>query len=473
MFRRGLLCATALALVLMGAPGGAPRADVTPAPGSPRARLQGASTRGALHLFLYQTPGRFGQEYTAAQLATVARLYDMVTWVYAGSGVTQALRAAGRNMLVTQYNDLTWSGDYDQIPGVPWMPMDWEWIDGHENFFSHSSATKPWSEKNRIPNPFFGWDTGGRPIPFAGTPHEWQANPLDFDSEHPGNLDKWVNYFTARSKALIDQDAMDGLMIDEAMQPYSIPPDGYEPEAWHTAVKRALAFVRDQLGPDKVIFWNGIMQDALVLAPDAALAGGWARPRSLDYFESGDGALIECFVTCYLAPLPDVWPQALWEQIQDLSMEIARRGVLLAQSPTNRDDTRMYSLASFYIVKGDHSYYGRGMEWLPEYGVALGSPLLTGEHITDYLVAPGRDLGVAQATGTVYSRPYERGLALANPSKQAATVRLARRGYLVLPQGGGAIGGDGALPEGSVTYEPVDTVELPPQSGALVVWEAQ
>lgn len=468
-------------IVALAVPAGPPAARAgTPTPGSARARLKSTSTLDGLHLFLYQTSGRLGTHYTPAQLATVGALYDLVTWVYAGSGVPGALRQGNPNVIVTQYNDLTWVGDWNIKTGVPWMPMDWDWVNSHESFFSHSAAARPWSEKSRIPNPFFGWGSGSsiigwdpddKPDPRLGTPHEWQANPFDIDTADPTNLHRWVNYFADRTRALIEQDSMDGVMVDEAMQPYSLPPDGFEPEAWHAAVKRALAFLRERVGEGAVMFWNGILQDALLFPQDLAAAGGWARPRSLDYLESADGALIECYVTCYLDPFPDVWPQPVWEEIQDLGMEIDRRGgVLLALSPSAGDGTRLFSLASFYLLKGDHSYYGRRMEWLPEYEVEMGRPLATGVHVADYLVAPGRDLGVAGARGVVYARPYEAGVVLVNPSAEDARVDLGRQGFVVRPTGGGGIGASGVRPAGSITYEPTTSVDLPPQSGALVVW---
>jgi hypothetical protein len=107
---------------------------------------------------------------------------------------------------------------------------------------------------------------------------------------------------------------------------------------------------------------------------------------------------------------------------------------------------------------------------LPEFGVAMGKPLVFGEHIRDYLVVPGTDLGVAAATGIVYARPYEAGVVLVNPSILNARAQLSRSGYVVRAEGGGWIGGDGSLPPGNVTYESVEIVELPSQSGALVVW---
>ncbi|MFA5786203.1 MAG: hypothetical protein WDA71_04325 [Actinomycetota bacterium] len=73
--------------------------------------------------------GRLGREYTAAQLATAARLYDLFTWQYAGSGVTGFLHQRRPDIIVMHYADLTWVGDYDLLPGLSWMPFDWGYVE--------------------------------------------------------------------------------------------------------------------------------------------------------------------------------------------------------------------------------------------------------------------------------------------------------------------------------------------------------
>src|SRR5579884_3032489 len=65
-------------------------AVASPAPGSPRARLLERSTLDTVRMYLYNTGGSVGREYTEEQIAAVAGLYDLLTWVYAGSGVTGA-----------------------------------------------------------------------------------------------------------------------------------------------------------------------------------------------------------------------------------------------------------------------------------------------------------------------------------------------------------------------------------------------
>lgn len=485
-FRR--VAVTTAALAFLATTGLAPTTGVAggtrapePTPGSARARLLDASTLDGLHLVHMSNTGRLGKEYTEAQLATAAELYDMFTWQYAGSGVTGFLHARRPNMIVMQYADLTWVGDWDLLPGHKWQPFDWNYVDAHESFFSHSAAAAPWGEKRRIPNPLWGWDAEGKPSPYFGSPHEWQANPFDLDAGHPENLERWVNYYTARVRSLIDSDGMDGVSIDEVMQPYSVPPDGYDPEAWHESLKRALAFIREQLGPDVVLAWNGLTQDAIFRPQDLATGGGRVRPRSLDYLQWADAPVFECFTTCYF-PFPEVWPQPVWEELLDLAMEVQRRGGVLLANSKPYDKARMFSLASFYIVKGERAYLCEGgmtepggvvaeITWFPEFGVAMGKPLAFGEHIEDYLVAPGRDLGVSGAVGTVYARPYERGVVLANPGEREAVVTLGRSGYQARASGGGAIRPDGALPEGSLTFEPTETVRLGPHDGALVLWE--
>jgi len=447
------------------------------------------STKDSVHLFQYGTYGRIGYEYTKEQIATLASVYELLTWVYAGSGVAEAAHAANPATLVTQYFDLTWVGNYIQPgAGQSWMPAPWNYVNAHENFFSHSSP--PASPGTRIANPIFGYSPQGdeRTQDPTGTPLEFLANPYDLDARRPGNLNHWINYFTAQSRSLIAQSGMDGLMMDEVCQPYVPQPFGSTPESWYEALERDLAFIRDQLGPDLVMFYNGTATDEILQPPDLGDPYPFSRPASLNYLNWCDGALMEFFVTSYLGP--PVWPQGIWEEILDACMAIAERGVLLAGAPGGADDpvTRSFVLASFHLVKGDRSYMSHGgFNWYPEWSVRMGAPLHTAQHIQDYLVLPGVAApGIASASGVVYARAFEKGVALANPSAvdapaegvalanpsaPASTVTLAQPGYLVVPRGGGAIGADGALPAGRVDYQPVEKVSLPSQSGALVLWQ--
>jgi len=486
--RRAFLKTTGAALITPALPGlirdGLPLlgrrrdSDAGPPPaGSPRANLLERSTRDSVALYLYGMPGRIGYEYTQPQIATVAGIYGLLTWVYAGSGVAEAAHAANPAALVTEYFDLTWVGDYNQIPGVPWMPAPWSYVNDHENFFGHWAPIA--SPQTRVPNPIFGYsqDAAMRQGNPTGTPREFLANPFDLDEANPSNADRWINYFTAQSQSLIAQSAMDGLMMDEVSQPYGVPPPwGVTPQSWHRALDRALAFIRAQLGAGMIMLFNGIAIDMVLQPPHLRSVGPWARPASLDYLRWCDGAQMEVFVTSYVGP--QVWPQPVWEEMVDLCMAIARSSVLLAQAPILVEDPRMrsFALASFHLVKGDRSYFshrGNGdFPWYPEWTLKLGAPLHTAPHISGYLVAPGHNIpGVTGAQGVAYTRAFENGIALANPSSQSSTVQLAQPGYLAISQGGGWIGADGTIPAGQLTYQTVQQVDLPAQSGAHVLWE--
>lgn len=430
-------------------------------------------------MYLYTTPGRVGDQYTDAQLATVADLYEMLTWVYAGTGVTEAVHRANPDTIVTEYFDLTWVGDYDQAPHQPWMPASWRYVNAHESFFSHWTPTA--SPQTRIPNPYFGYGTVQDPESRAsdptGSPHEWLANPYDIDPADPDDLAHWVNYFTATALDRVQSSQMDGLMMDEVEQPYGFPPPfGDTPEAWHHALERALSFIRGCFGPDKILFWNGIFGDMALQPPHLRSIGPWALPASLDYYRWCDGAQMELFVTSYAGP--QVWPEPIWEEIVDLCMAMAKRGVMLAQAPILVEDPviRMFVLASFHLCKGERSYLshrgGASFPWFPEWTIELGRPTFTAPHVSAYLATPDAPrAGIAASTGVVYARPFERGVALANPSAASATVWSAHPVHLAVPHGGGWIDAEGTMPVGSVTYERTTRIDLPSQSGALALWE--
>ncbi len=456
--------------------------DSAPEPrhNSSRARLKNTSTLDRTAMYLYNVGGIVGQDYSVKQIETVAKVYDLLTWVYANSKIPEIAHRANPQVIVTQYFDLTWVGSYDQAPNQPWMPVPWDYVNAHENFFAHSSLQT--SPSTRIANPIFGYGPNNKPTMKqddpSGAPHEWLANPYDFDPYNPASMDHWINYFANSSAAIIKKAGMDGIMMDEVELPYGASPYGYTSQSWYSQLDKSLSFIRDRLGPDKVMFANGVFGDSIpaLLNPSGGYPNGPTWPSNdMKFLTWCDGLQMELFVTSYAGP--QIWPQLFWEGVCQVCMDIAAsNGVTLAQAPilAENQSVRMFVLASFHLVKAKHSYLshrgGDSFPWFPEWTISLGSPTATQKDIQDYLVPLAGNDQIISCQGVCYARPFSNGLALVNPSSNPSSVDLSSEGYLLDPKGGGWITSNGRIPKGTVEYSSTKSVELPPQSGALVVW---
>jgi hypothetical protein len=120
---------------------------------------------------------------------------------------------------------------------------------------------------------------------------------------------------------------------------------------------------------------------------------------------------------------------------------------------------RLYYLGNYLLVKGARTYldyFAAGpLEWYPEWGLDLGLAQKSGASVEDLL------------QDGVYRRDFEKGVVLVNPSASIVLVPLGATLKQVEPQGGGAIGAEGAAP-GSIIVKPVTSVEVP-ASGAVIL----
>lgn len=98
----------------------------------------------------------------------------------------------------------------------------------------------------------------------------------------------------------------------------------------------------------------------------------------------------------------------------NICMELEHRsGVLLASSKEGDEDADicMLTLASFYLVKDDRSYFP---EWLPDLvsgmGIRMCRPLVSPKSVTDYLITLGSNVGTAVgAYARGCARPFRAG----------------------------------------------------------------
>ena len=93
-------------------------------------------------------------------------------------------------------------------------------------------------------------------------------------------------------------------------------PDNFDLDVWMDAILQTLDHLRKKLGDDYKIIWNGLQQAEIFVK------------RIWEVMERTDGALVECFATCYLLSDKEGYlPPALWLH----SLYLAIRGIRMAK----------------------------------------------------------------------------------------------------------------------------------------------
>ncbi len=267
----------------------------------------------------------------------------------------------------------------------------------------------------------------------------------------------WRNDWQAHVLHQLEANDNDGLFMDSLSVPNYLGADQYTPhlpvidatfeQAWASRIEAWLAWLQTQPVGDYAIVPN---------------VGSWVTTRDPTDYSAVDGVMIEGF-----ALWGDASPfaPADWRlQMNRVLGLVQQEKILIAQSYLDGSQERMFALASFLLIKGDRSFINFEAsfepEWWPEYEIPIGSPLHNA----------GADIDMLLNGEGVYRRRFTNGIVLVNPADDGdpVTVPLGGAYYLAKPSGGGSISGDG-IPQGSLRYEPVTTVTLPPYSGAIVI----
>lgn len=266
----------------------------------------------------------------------------------------------------------------------------------------------------------------------------------------------WRQYWIDEVRAECRMNDDDGVFADSCSVPnffgadtFDPPMQAYDPPfeaAWTRKINRYLRAIKRDFG------------DSLYLIPNA---GSWVTTRDTTDYSAADGVMIEGFgqwgAGSYFAV-------ADWELQMDRILGLARRGkAVIHQSYFDPDDmkSRGFLMASYLLVKGEHSYVnfelGFAPEWFPEYRLRLGTAL-------DPLPARVASFG----RRGVYRRRFENGLVLVNPGDGTVDVTLPEVMRLVTPVGGGTLPENASEAGMRLTTKAVAKVRLGDHEGVVL-----
>jgi len=418
-------------------PTGTPTAINTPTPPvteTPAARAWPDTTNG-IHVFNDQLLSNLSD----AQWQFVATHYAGVQKMTRPDADT--LRSYNPNLLILHYrlgsalgyrgieNGCQPTGEYVHVvEGDTWV-QEWPGEGAvQESWFMHW----PESSATRVLNCDWGW---------------WLMNLDD-----PG----WRAYWQGEVLRQLRANDNDGVFMDSLSVPSYLGADRYDPalppfdltyeNAWAERIDAWLAWLQTQPVGDYAIVPN---------------VGNWVTTRDPTTYAAVDGVMFEGF-----AMWGEDSPYAIddWRLQMNRALGLIRQSkAVIAQAYVGDGRERLFALGSYLLIKGERTYLNlesdMAPEWWPEYDIAIGSPLQSPVAAIDDLVSGG-----------VYRRDFTNGFVLVNPAEEGAaiTVNLGGTFRRMQPNGGGPVGEDG-VPTGSLTYQTVTSVSLPPYSATVLL----
>lgn len=411
------------------APQPAPAAAKSPAAGKPRPLLD---TTDGIHVFNDQI-SNLSQEL----VTFCAKRYDGTQKMTRAEA--DALRAANPNFVILHYRlgmGLGYRGaDGKRAPTGDWLQLiDKDW-------------TREWPGDGVVQDNWF-FKLNGKRVYHCG----WGWYLMELND--PGWREWWTGQVLSQ---MADNDA-DGLFADSLSVPNYIGADDYEPRlpaqdaafeaAWTTRIQDFLAYVHGRFGGRYYLIPN---------------AGEWVTSRDATDYSAADGVMLEGFGF-------EIWENygaTDWALQLNRVLRMIRQGkAVIAQSyRLDNADVRLFTLATYLLIKGDHTYInldaGQDPEWWPEYDIPIGA-------------AEGRppaDIGaLLHPDSGLHIRRFSNGLVLVNVGGERRMANLDGPYYLARPRGGGTVPPSGVLPaEWTVAYTQVTKVMLDPGCAAIVV----
>ena len=359
------------------------------------------NTKDGIHVFYDQLPF----DLTEAQLRFAAEYYVGCQKIPLDR--VDAIRQYNDQFIVVNYRLAfgTYEGMAHYIVGNDWID-DWDTVNAHADWF----ITDP-----------------GSPLPGGRIRQtDWNWYLMDISGEINGNTSNgWKEYW---ARTVIDQlryTRCDGVFADSFTFPWNLnftpawltPPDDV---VWIHHMTLFGSHARDQLSAQPEQF---------LLIPNV---GAWITTRNTcDYGAFVDGVMVEMFAS----PGPwDLYDIEDWKLEMNRILDLEQRDKIVICQPITQDewavDERMYNLASYMLIKGEHTYYNLvfgenfydRIIFFPECTIDLGPYI--GEIPTTIDVLFDAGMGV-------YAREYENGKVLVNPTWNDITVTLDKAYYTV------------------------------------------
>ena len=257
----------------------------------------------------------------------------------------------------------------------------------------------------------------------------------------------------------------DGVFMDSLSVPNYLGADSYSPHLPSVDGSFESAWA------DRINSWLSWLQSrplgAYYLVPNV---GSWVTTRDPTDMSAADGLMIEGF-----AIEADLSPYNLedWQlQMNRILGAVGRNQAILAQSYAAGAQERMFAIGSYLLIKGSRSYInidlGLEAEWWPEYDIPIGTATQSaGNNIS----------ALYDSSHRVYRRNFANGFVLVNPTSPwdgtgiTVDVNLGGTYKMAQPSGGGAVPENG-IPTGSLAYQAVSNVTLPPYSAAVFLNES-
>jgi hypothetical protein len=276
------------------------------------------------------------------------------------------------------------------------------------------------------------------------------------------NDSAWRTWWQAEVLRQVRANDDDGVFMDSLSVPNYLGAEYYSPalppmdeafeRAWAARITTWLSWLQTQPLGDYYIVPN---------------VGGWINTRDPTDYSPADGVMIEGF-----ALEADQSPHGLEDWILEINRAlglIARGKAVIAQTYVGGSQERMYALGSYLLIKGNRTYLNIEVsdvpEWWPEYDIPIGRATESaGTNIANLYDSANR----------VYRRDFDNGFVLVNPTNPwdgtgiTRVVNLGGTYYLARTNGGGEVPESG-VPTGSVSYQAVTQVTLPPFTAAVLL----
>ncbi|MBN2304457.1 MAG: prolyl oligopeptidase family serine peptidase [Anaerolineae bacterium] len=276
------------------------------------------------------------------------------------------------------------------------------------------------------------------------------------DIDHPG----WRDWWMGEIQAQLATNEANGLFADSVTVPNYLGAEDWRPalpsydeafEAdWTRRLNDWMTWAQGELSPEYALIVN---------------AGMLVTTRETTDYSRADGVMIEGFAGWGEY---ERFEQGDWLLQMDRALALINQDrIVILQSYVWDVSERLWTLANYLLIKGDHTYLNlevsQGAEWFPEYDLPIGYPLAPPPASVENLLSPAG----------LYARDYSNGLVLVNPDPAGPPRGMTLNQPMLLvtgATGGGDIPDNADLSGWSVQTTEVTEVMVPPGGAAILLY---